>query len=294
MGFKGVYQNKSSLNKVGILFSLMFLSSVFHSLLAITLVLLFSDNGMALITTQDLNNQTSVNYLKLMQFFSGVGLFITPMLLYAYLTNFDFRFLSLTRQNIILGIAIMILIAPFVGFVLEWNMKIPFPDWLAWFDMNTEVIIEAFLSMNNLWDLFYTLLVIAIVPAIGEELLFRGYLQQKLVKRLKNSNTAILITAFLFSAIHFDLQGMIPRFMLGLLLGYLFYWSGSLWLPILAHFVNNAQAIILSYPSFKINGGAYSIFSNTPIDPLVALVSFFGTVLLIYILYQNLRIKKAD
>jgi len=289
MRFKGIYQNKSSLNKVGILFSLMFLSSILHSLLAITLVLLFADNGMTLITTQDLNNQASVNYLKLMQFFSGVGLFITPMLLYAYLTNFDFRFLSLTRQNIILGIAIMILITPFVGFILQWNMKIPFPDWLSWFDMNTEVIIEAFLSMNNLWDLFYTLLVIAVVPAIGEELLFRGYLQQKLVKRLKNSNTAILITAFLFSAIHFDLQGMIPRFMLGLLLGYLFYWSGSLWLPILAHFVNNAQAIIFSYPSFKINGGAYS----TPIDPLVALFSFFGTVLLIYILYQNLRIKKG-
>ena len=158
MRFKGIYQNKSSLNKVGILFSLMFLSSILHSLLAITLVLLFADNGMTLITTQDLNNQASVNYLKLMQFFSGVGLFITPMLLYAYLTNFDFRFLSLTRQNIILGIAIMILITPFVGFILQWNMKIPFPDWLSWFDMNTEVIIQAFLSMNNLWDLLYTLL----------------------------------------------------------------------------------------------------------------------------------------
>ena len=293
MGFKGIYEHKSSPSKVGILFLLIFVSVIIHTLVAVALVALFADNGIALIQNQDLSNQTSVNYLKLMQLFSGVGLFITPTLFYAYLTNFDFKFFKLTRQNTILVIAIMMLITPFIGLLLEWNMMISFPEWLLQFDINSEAIVGAFLKMSTIWDLLYTLLVIAVVPAIGEELLFRGYLQQKIAKSLKNPHTAILITAFLFSAIHFHFQGMIPRFVLGVLLGYLYYWSGSLFLPILAHFANNAQAVIFSYPLFKVDSGAYSVLSETKIDPMMGLFSFISVVLLLYVLYQNLSIKKS-
>jgi len=293
MGFKGIYKEKSSATKIGILFLLIFVSVLLHSILAVALVSFFVDNGMALIQNQDLTNQASVNYLKLMQLFSGVGLFITPTLLYAHLMDFDFKFTSITRQNTILVIAIMMLIVPFVGLLLEWNMQISFPDWLLRFDVTSEEIIEAFLKMSTIWDLLYTLIVIAVIPALGEELLFRGYLQQKIGKWLKNPHTAIVITAFLFSAIHLDVQGIIPRFVLGVLLGYLYYWSKSLWLPILAHFVNNAQAVIFSYPLFKIDSGAYSVFSEAKIDPMIGLFSFASVVLLLYVLYQNLSIKKG-
>ena len=293
MGFKGIYENKSSASKVGILFLLIFVSVILHTLLAVALVVLFADNGLALIQQQDLSNQAYVNYLKLMQLFTAVGLFITPTLLYAYLTNFDFKFFKLSRQNAILVIAIMMLITPFIGLLLEWNMMIPAPEWLTQFDVHSEAIVEAFLQMDTIWDLFYTILVIAVVPAIGEELLFRGYLQQKLGNWLRNPHTAILITAFLFSAIHFHFQGMIPRFVLGVLLGYLFYWSNSLWLPILAHFANNAQAVILSFPSFKIDSGAYSVFPESSVDPIMGLFSFMSVSLLLYLLYQNTSIKKG-
>ena len=293
MGFKGIYKEKSSATKIGILFLLIFVSVLLHSILVVALVSFFVDNGMALIQNQDLTNQASVNYLKLMQLFSGVGLFITPTLLYAHLMDFDFKFTSITRQNTILVISIMMLIVPFVGLLLEWNMQISFPDWLLRFDVTSEEIVEAFLKMSTIWDLLYTLIVIAVIPAIGEELLFRGYLQQKIGKWLKNPHTAIVITACLFSAIHLDVQGIIPRFVLGVLLGYLYYWSKSLWLPILAHFVNNAQAVIFSYPLFKIDSGAYSVFSEAKIDPMMGLFSFASVVLLLYVLYQNLSIKKG-
>jgi membrane protease YdiL (CAAX protease family) len=293
MGLKGIYADKSSASKVGILFFLIFVSVILHTLLAVVLVALFADNGMALIQNQDLSNQASINYLKLMQLFSGVGLFITPTLLYAYLTNFEFKFFKLSRQNTLLAIAIMLLITPFIGLLLEWNMMIPAPEWLLQFDINSEAFVTAFLQMSNIWGLLFTLLVLAIVPAIGEELLFRGYLQQKLGNWLSNPHTAILITAFLFSAIHFHFKGMIPRFVLGVLLGYLFYWSNSLWLPILAHFVNNAQAVILSYPSFKIDSGAYSVSPESSVDPIMGLFSFMSVSLLLYLLYQNISIKKG-
>ncbi|MDC0249633.1 CPBP family intramembrane metalloprotease [Flavobacteriales bacterium] len=247
---------------------------------------------MALIQNQDLSNQESVNHLKLMQLFTGIGLFITPTLFYAYLTNFDFKLLKLSRQNTILVIAIMMLITPFIGLLLEWNMMIPFPEWLLQFDVTSEAIVTAFLQMDTILDLFYTILVIAVVPAIGEELLFRGYLQQKIGNWLSNQKIAILITAFIFSIIHFHFQGIIPRFVLGVLLGYLFYWSNSLWLPILAHFVNNAQAVIFSYPLFKVDIGVYSLLSKTKVDPMMGLFSFVSVMLLLYILHQNLSIKK--
>ena len=293
MRLKGIFKEKSSTAKLGILFLLMLVSVILHTLLAVALAVLFADNGMALIQNQDLSNQASINYLKLMQLFSGVGLFITPTLFYAYLTNFDFKFTKLSRQNTILVIAIMMLIIPFIGLLLEWNMMIPAPEWLTQFDTHSEAIVEAFLQMGTIWDLFYTILVIAVVPAIGEELLFRGYLQQKLGNWLRNPHTAILITAFLFSAIHFHFQGMIPRFVLGVLLGYLFYWSNSLWLPILAHFANNAQVVIFSYPLFKIDSGAYSVFPESSVDPMIALFSLASVGLLLYILHQNIRIKKG-
>jgi membrane protease YdiL (CAAX protease family) len=189
----------------------------------------------------------------------------------------------------------MMLITTFIGLLLEWNMMISFPEWLLQFDINSEAIVIAFLKMDTIWDLFYTILVVAIVPAIGEELLFRGYLQQKLGNWLSNPHTAILITALLFSAIHFDIQGMIPRFALGVLLGYLFYWSNSLWLPILAHFVNNAQAVIFSYPLFKVDIGGWSPISELEsVNPMLAVLSLASVSLLLYILHQNIHVKKAD
>lgn len=293
MRFKGIYKHKSSASKVGILFLLIFVSAVLHTFIGAFIVYLFAENGLHIIKNQDLSNQISVNYLKLMQFFSAVGLFVTPTFLYAYLTNFDFKFLAISRQNSILVIAIMLLITPFIGFLLEWNMMIPVPDWLSSSDGKSEAIVEAFLMMSSYWDLLFTLLVVAVVPAIGEELLFRGYLQQKFGKRFGNIHTSILITAFLFSAIHFHFQGIIPRFVLGVLLGYLFYWSQSLWLPILAHFINNAQAVLFAYPSFKIESGAYSVLSEASTNTMMGLFSFFAVSLLLYMLHENISIKKG-
>ena len=292
MRFKGIYKDKSLASNLAIFFLLMFVSVTLHTLLAMVLISFFADHGMSLIHNQDLTNQQSVNYLKLMQLFSGIGLFITPTLVYSYLTGFDFKFNKIRRQEIILIIAIMILIVPFITLLLEWNMQICFPEWLLVFDIDSEAIIDAFLKMGSLWDLLYTLLVIAVVPAIGEELFFRGYLQQKLYRWASNSHIAILITAFLFSIIHLDLQGIIPRFILGILLGYIYYWSRNLWIPILAHFVNNAQAVMLSYSLFKVDAERYFSFTEPKVDSMISFFSFASVVLLLYIFHQSLMTRE--
>ena len=293
MKFKNIYKDNSLVSKTGILFLLIITSFILHVILVVFLIMLFDSNGMYLIQNQDLNNQICVNYLKLVQLFAAVGLFITPTLLYAYLTGFNFKFISITIKEVLLTILVMIFITPFVGLLLEWNMQISFPEWLSLFDKNSTEIVTAFLSMQTIWDLFYTLLVIAVVPAIGEELVFRGYLQQTIQKYLQYSHFAILITALFFSVIHLEIQAIIPRFILGVLLGYLYYWSGSLWLPILGHFVNNAQAIIFSYPFFGLEESTYFAFSKSTPNPVIGLFSFISAGFLIYILYKTLRLRKV-
>ena len=93
----------------------------------------------------------------------------------------------------------------------------------------------------------------ALTPAIFEEFLFRGTMQPFFTKWFGNKPVAIVVTAFIFSAIHFQFYGFIPRFLLGIYLGYLLIWGKSLWLPIIAHFMHNAASLILDFSAQKRN-----------------------------------------
>jgi membrane protease YdiL (CAAX protease family) len=93
----------------------------------------------------------------------------------------------------------------------------------------------------------------ALFPALFEEFFFRGTLQPFFTKWFMNKHLAIMVTAFIFSAIHFQFYGFIPRFLLGIYLGYLLIWGKSLWLPIIAHFIHNTISLILHYGAQRRN-----------------------------------------
>ena len=248
--------------------------------------------------SHDLSSSLSINIMKFVQFFNALGTFITPILIYGYIIDFDFNFkTSINRQSALIVIAIMILVTPIVSFLLEWNTLINFPEWMLKYDMNSEDIVLAFLNMNSYWDLFFNIIVMAIIPAFGEELLFRGLLQKSLFKKIGEIHISIFITALLFSAIHLHLDGLLPRFFLGIILGYLFYWSQSLWIPIIAHFINNAMAIIFSYPFFKSFNtlqqfGFSSANQTTNTSFLSAFFSLSAVMILMFLFYKNSLIKK--
>lgn len=292
MGFKSIYKDKPFISKFITLCLLILVSVILHTIIALTLIHIFTDQGLSLISNQDLTNQDTVNNLKFLQLFSGIGLFITPILLYSYLTDFKFKFSKVRRRNIILVITIILLITPFVSLLLEWNMKIPIPEWFLQLDNNSEDIIKAFLNYSTIYELLYTLLIISIVPAIGEELLFRGYLQQEITKWTKWPHLAILITAFLFSVVHLDAQAIIPRLTLGVLLGYFYYLSRNLWLPIIAHFINNAQVVIFAHDSFKIDSEGYSFLASYS-NYALGLFSLISVAILFYLFYKSNSIEKV-
>jgi len=106
---------------------------------------------------------------------------------------------------------------------------------------------ELFLDADNEGEFLINFLMIAILPAIGEELLFRGILQRYLIEWLKNKHIGVLIASILFSALHLQFFGFFPRLLLGIFFGYLLLWSRNLWLPIFAHFINNGVAVIFYF-----------------------------------------------
>lgn len=173
-------------------------------------------------------NKTVIGYLKLDQGFPGILIIVIPLLMLSAL--------------------------PLINLMAEINAKMVFPEflnnletWMKKAEEDAKIMTEAFLKMDSAGSLIFNLVMIALIPAFGEELLFRGVIQQLCTRWTNNIHRGIWIAAILFSALHGQFYGFIPRMVLGALLGYLFFWSGSLWLPFLAHFVNNGSAVLVSF-----------------------------------------------
>jgi len=168
------------------------------------------------------------------------------------------EYLSLNKKPmlpaIILIVLLIFIINPFINFTGAINAEMHFPEWMSgverWMrnaEDTAEKLTKAFLKADTIGGLFLNLFMIAVLPALGEELLFRGVIQKLFSQITRNHHWGIWISAALFSALHMQFYGFIPRLLLGGMFGYLLVWSGSLWLPILAHFINNAAAVVLLY-----------------------------------------------
>ncbi|MGI9544822.1 MAG: CPBP family intramembrane glutamic endopeptidase [Cyclobacteriaceae bacterium] len=149
--------------------------------------------------------------------------------------------------------------------IVEWNMQWDLEQWfgpagtflLEAEDLLKEVT-EFITQFDSTGQFLIGMLVIAVLPAIGEELLFRGCIQNQLFNITRNTHIAIWVTAFFFSAIHVQFLGFVPRMLLGALFGYLYFWSGNLLVPMLAHFFNNGLQIFLLY-AYQRQGFTYNI-----------------------------------
>ncbi len=146
---------------------------------------------------------------------------------------------------------------PTISMLAEWNNGMELPSFLAsveemmrQMEESAKALTERFLNTSSLGMMFVNLFVMAFLPALCEEMMFRGWLQRVLGKSV-NYHTAIWVSAFVFSAIHFQFYGFIPRMLIGAALGYLYYYTGSLWAPIIAHFTNNAAAVISAFLTYN-------------------------------------------
>ncbi len=253
--------------------------------------------GFDMLSMQDYTNPDVIEGLKLLQLFSAIGLFLIPPFLYAIIVaKKPFQELQLNKltkpANLLLVIVLMVLSTPFLSWVIELNASMSLPDFMAgieqWMKQSEEQAAEltkAFLTFDGIGSLIYVLIIVAIVPAIGEELLFRGVLQKIFIQWTKNPHWGIWITAILFSALHMQFFGFFPRMLLGVLFGYLFYWTNSLWLPILGHFINNGSVVLISYIAPELMEDAdIALFNEQEYGYIFYLLSLVLTLALIFLI----------
>ena len=204
----------------------------------------------------DYNRPGVITYIRGLQVFQFLGLFLVPSLLCAWLFSTNSKkYLGLRTPKgetfWIIGMLVMILAIPFVQWLGEINRSIHFPGaiegWMKEKENGANKTVMALLSRRTVQDLVLNIICIAGLAAVGEELLFRGVAQRLFIKLFKRAWPGIIITAFLFSALHLQFYGFFPRFVLGILLGVIYWYSGSLWTAILAHFVYDALLITVAY-----------------------------------------------
>jgi membrane protease YdiL (CAAX protease family) len=182
-----------------------------------------------------------------------------------------------------------------LNFITELNAQLDLPVWLAGLEKKMIIMEEKagelttlFLLSNTTTDLMVNFLMIAILPAIGEEFLFRGILQRLFVDWLRNSHLGIILAAFIFSFIHFQFYGFVPRFLLGLYFGYLMFWSASIWVPVVAHLINNGMAVIYYHFNDKAVGEtALDTIGTSGNAKSMVVLSTVLAIVVIMLIYQH-------
>lgn len=246
------------------------------------------------------DGMNDITNIQIGQVISQVFGFMLPPILYVMLVKEKpFNYLGFKKLQLwsLLGIVAIFTIIPFLTMVAEWNDNISLPESMAVLEQKLRYIqelanetTERFMTEGSL---FSGLIIVAALAAISEELLFRSVIQKAFVKICKNAHVGIIITAIVFSAFHGDFFGFVPRFILGLMLGYMFYLSGSIFPSMLMHFANNGTIVILYYLNTR---GFINIdvenFGSTD-NVLVIALSLIVTVA-IFIACNRLRLKNDN
>lgn len=240
--------------------------------------------------------------LMLLQGMNHLGTFLVPALAYWYFVEqkqwheFSSRPLWAVAGLGLVGL-LVIAFMPFDGLVIEWNQNLHLPQTLApleqWIrdkEKSLEGITKYLTTFNSPGQLLVAILVIAIIPAIGEEVLFRGVLQRNFSYWTGNVHIGIWLAAILFSAIHVQFLGFFPRMLLGALFGYVYVWSGNIWVPIFAHFVNNGFTVFMVYMHQR-KMTTVNIENNESIPIWGAIISALVTAGLMYYFRQNNRTR---
>ena len=254
----GILSHLSGAGKLGILVLIIFSATIVLGFLGLLFASLYTGIGMDSAILSNYDNPDTIVYMKIMQIFQAIGIFIVPPIVALKIfRNENENYLQFRSSKILLIIisgALMLLALPIINWVAELNQNMSLPqswasleEWMHNQEMLATNITKYFLKADNIPTLLLNLFIMAVIPAIGEEMLFRGILQKIFTQMGNNIHIGIWVTAFIFSAIHMLFFTFLPRFLMGAMFGYMLVWSGSIWLPIVAHFVNNGTAVIVNY-----------------------------------------------
>lgn len=226
----------------------------------------------------------------------NIGIFIIPAVITARIFNpgKTLQVMQIDRMPGLAHIGLMILIymasIPAMSAIVQWNEGWQLPESLSWMrDMEeaAKQATEQLMNISSIGQLITVILIVGVLTGVGEEFLFRGSLQRLMIERNINIHAAVWVTAFIFSAIHMQAFGLVPRMLLGALFGYMVVWSGSLWLAVLAHALNNSlTTLTYYYPSLE-----SAPWIGTEPTTITIIVSAIATLALTFVYYKWVRIK---
>ncbi|MDX2003203.1 MAG: CPBP family intramembrane glutamic endopeptidase [Chitinophagales bacterium] len=242
-------------------------------------------------------------FMRLLQPFYTILGFLLPPLIMAQMLKLNvgrhFRLRQAPRLPY-LGMMLLIFIAslPLISYTASLNQQLALPDFLSGLERASKdmaeqlkLLTQAMLRMDSPIELVINLVVFAILPGIAEELYFRGGVQRIFHTVSRSAFLGIFLSALFFTIIHFDIYGLLPRFLLGMMLGYLYHFSGNLWLPIIAHVLFNGSQVIAVYFTGLEN------FENAEEQAAISIWVALGSLLIVLTLfwwfYKSTRTQKT-
>ena len=207
-----------------------------------------------------LPNRDGLVGMKWLQLLQSVATFLLPALAGAYLwSERPMQWLHLGKkpswQEVLASVVVMLLAIPGINLLSAWNQQMVLPEWMSgieqWMRMQEDAaaqLTEQFLRVDTVGGLLVNIGLMALLPAVGEELTFRGVVQGMFTR---NRHVAIWATAAIFSFVHLQFYGFLPRMLMGTMFGYMLWWTGSLWVPMLMHFVNNCAAVVVAFWAYN-------------------------------------------
>ena len=301
MALRGKMENSHVIAKIMVWLGLIF---VMFSLTVLVIALVTQGNPLS-----------DINTLKWIQLLQTISLFLLPSLILAYLcAKAPWNWLQLDNKVnwkvLLWAIGIMLVALPAINLMSHWNQQMVLPTWLSgveeWMkakEAEAEWLTKQFMSVTTVSGLLVNLLLMAVLPALSEEITFRGVLQQLLTAPHRLSpfasrlspHLAIWLTAIIFSAIHMQFYGFVPRMLMGALFGYMMVWTGSLWVPMLMHFVNNGMAVLLYFIANRAHWDMDKVDAIGAGNTLwLGIVSIVLTVVGIYMFRRSTTMRSAS
>lgn len=275
---------------IAVLFGTFFIMLI---LLSIVSALIFGTNGEGM----------TPKGMRIISIVQDLFVFILPAILAAFVaTRLPASLLAVDVKprlmTIFLAVVVMVTSLPAMEWFIDLNNSIHFPESLSWLEDTLRGMedsasagIEAISGGTTVGDLIVSILIIGVLTGIAEEMFFRGALQNLFMSMSRvNKHFAIWIAAFIFSFMHFQFFGFLPRLLLGAYFGYLIWWSGSLWVPVIAHAFNNTMVVVMSWIAAQ-GGTTQSLEEASSLsvgnNPATIILSIVVTVLGIIILRRN-------
>ncbi len=304
MKIQPILQDKPPYQKFLYFLFIVFASLILINLLGLLIAIPFYGRSFAdsFSGGYDFSDAITLSKLKYLQIVNQFAMFIVPVLLFAMFSgNSISGYLKLNTKaapvSLLLAAGVIIAGLPLLNCITQWNAGMSFPKafsgiehWMRTSETLNDNLTTAFLGTTSAWGFVVNLLMMSILPAIGEELFFRGVVQRVFAEWFRNIHVAVIVTAFIFSAIHFQFFGFVPRFLLGMFLGYVFYWTGSLWAPIMVHFINNGLAVCVAFLAARgLVNQNYNTFGSSDNVWVIVLstLTISGMMLLLYKFRRN-------